>query len=91
MSPFLPYEKQEINNYELSVYFDQGLIFFFFFFQKQSLKDSALLVFANKQDLPGAMSAAEITQKLQLTNLKEVDWHIQACCALTGQGFVHIL
>lgn len=32
------------------------------------------------------MKAEEITNELQLTNLKEVNWHIQACCALTGEG-----
>jgi len=52
----------------------------------ESLKDSALLVFANKQDLPGALSAAEITEKLQLSEIKDCDWHIQGCCALTGEG-----
>lgn len=29
-----------------------------------------LLVFANKQDLPNAMSAAELTDKLQLNQLR---------------------
>ena len=31
---------------------------------EDELRDSVLLVFANKQDLPNAMSAAEMTDKL---------------------------
>ena len=52
----------------------------------QDLKKAAVLVFANKQDLKGAMSAAEISQQLNLTSIKDHGWHIQACCALTGEG-----
>ena len=47
-----------------------------------------LLVFANKQDLPNAMSAAEMTDKLGLHGLRPSyrQWYIQACCATTGDG-----
>jgi len=44
-----------------------------------------LLVFANKQDLPNAMSVAELTDKLGLHSLKR-KWFIQAACATTGDG-----
>lgn len=54
----------------------------------QDLKKAALLVYANKQDVRGAMSAAEISQQLGLTRIKDHGWHIQACCGLTGEGFV---
>ena len=50
------------------------------------LKDSVLLVFANKQDLPKAMSAAELTEKLGLHSLRQRQWEIQATCATTGDG-----
>ncbi|XP_023682709.1 ADP-ribosylation factor-like protein 5A isoform X3 [Paramormyrops kingsleyae] len=52
----------------------------------EDLKKAGLLVFANKQDVKGCMSVAEISQSLQLTSIKEHQWHIQACCALTGEG-----
>ena len=52
----------------------------------QDLKKSRLVVFANKQDVKGCMSAAEISQHLSLTSVKDRAWHIQACCALTGEG-----
>ena len=44
------------------------------------------LVFANKQDLPHAMSAPELTEKLGLQKLTGRQWYIQACCATTGDG-----
>ena len=56
----------------------------------EDLKKAAVLIFANKQDIKGAMSSAEISQQLNLTSIKDHGWHIQACCALTGEGFVHI-
>ena len=52
----------------------------------QELRKAAVLVFANKQDIKGSMSAAEISQQLNLTSIKDHGWHIQACCALTGEG-----
>ncbi|KAL3687208.1 hypothetical protein R1sor_013517 [Riccia sorocarpa] len=45
-----------------------------------------LLVLANKMDLPQAMNVAEITDKLQLTSLRQTSWYIQSCCATSGQG-----
>lgn len=52
----------------------------------EDLRKSAVLIFANKQDVKGCMSAAEISQQLNLTSIKDHVWHIQACCALTGEG-----
>eukprot|EP00026_Physarum_polycephalum_P017580 Phypoly_transcript_18846.p1 GENE.Phypoly_transcript_18846~~Phypoly_transcript_18846.p1 ORF type:complete len:115 (+),score=10.68 Phypoly_transcript_18846:381-725(+) len=54
--------------------------------QNENLANAVLLIFANKQDLKGALSAAEISTALGLHNIKDHDWHIQACCALTGDG-----
>lgn len=55
---------------------------------EDELRDAVLLVFANKQDLPNAMSAAELTDKLGLHGLRPSyrQWYIQACCATTGDG-----
>ncbi len=53
---------------------------------EDELKDALLLVFANKQDLPNAMNAAEITDKLGLQSLRQRQWFIQATCATTGDG-----
>ncbi|XP_059204444.1 ADP-ribosylation factor 2a [Centropristis striata] len=53
---------------------------------EDELTDAVLLVFANKQDLPNAMNAAEITDKLGLHSLRSRSWYIQATCATTGNG-----
>lgn len=53
---------------------------------EDELRESILLVFANKQDLPNAMSAPEMTDKLGLHGLRHRQWYIQACCATTGDG-----
>lgn len=44
------------------------------FFLQDELRDAVLLVFANKQDLPNAMNAAEITDKLGLHSLRQRHW-----------------
>ena len=54
----------------------------------QDLKRAGVLIFANKQDLKGSMSSAEISQQLNLASIKDHGWHIQGCCALTGEGLV---
>jgi len=54
--------------------------------QEDELRDAVLLVFANKQDLPNAMNAAELTDKLGLHSLKNRRWYIQATCATQGHG-----
>ena len=43
----------------------------------REMKECLLLVFANKQDLPNAMNAAEITDKLGLHGLRGRTWLIQ--------------
>ena len=53
---------------------------------EDELRDSVLLVFANKQDLPNAMNAAEITDKLALHSLRNRNWYIQSTCATSGDG-----
>eukprot|EP00212_Chloropicon_laureae_P003548 CAMPEP_0197486232 /NCGR_PEP_ID=MMETSP1311-20131121/1149_1 /TAXON_ID=464262 /ORGANISM="Genus nov. species nov., Strain RCC856" /LENGTH=204 /DNA_ID=CAMNT_0043029209 /DNA_START=157 /DNA_END=772 /DNA_ORIENTATION=+ len=53
---------------------------------EDDLRDAVLLVFANKQDLPNAMNAAEITDKLGLHALSQRDWYIQAAIATSGEG-----
>merc|ERR1712071_90502 len=54
--------------------------------QEDELREAVVLVFANKQDLPNAMSAAELTDKLGLNQLRGKRWYIQATCATQGNG-----
>merc|ERR1711988_1115541 len=53
---------------------------------EDEMRDAVLLVFANKQDLPNSMTAAEITDKLGLHNMRGRQWFIQSTCATTGDG-----
>jgi len=52
----------------------------------EDLKGAVFLIMANKQDSPEAMNSAEIAEKLSLTEIKNHEWHIQACSALKGEG-----
>lgn len=54
--------------------------------EEDELQDSALLVFANKQDQPGALGASEIAKALDLSSLKDRSWTIVACSAIRGDG-----
>jgi ADP-ribosylation factor-like protein 1 len=53
---------------------------------EEELRDAALLVFANKQDQPGAKGAGEISEALGLAKLKDRNWTIVACSAIDGSG-----
>jgi signal recognition particle receptor subunit beta len=50
------------------------------------LKDAVLLVFANKQDIKGCLTAGEITDSLKIQNLKQKKILVQACSAVSGDG-----
>jgi len=54
--------------------------------KEEELHDAALLVFANKQDLPNSMTTAEITEKLGLHAVRNRDWFVQSACATSGDG-----
>ncbi|XP_057296678.1 ADP-ribosylation factor 4 [Hydractinia symbiolongicarpus] len=53
---------------------------------EDELKDATILVFANKQDLPNALSVSEMTEKLDLHNMRGRKWYVQAACATQGTG-----
>lgn len=38
--------------------------------KEDELRDAVILVFANKQDMPNAMTAAELTNALNLNNMR---------------------
>lgn len=52
----------------------------------REMKEALLLVFANKQDIPGAMTPTEVTEKLRLGQLKDRMWYVVPSCATTGEG-----
>mmetsp|Transcript_47803 Transcript_47803/g.117118 ORF Transcript_47803/g.117118 Transcript_47803/m.117118 type:complete len:183 (-) Transcript_47803:15-563(-) len=53
---------------------------------EDELKDAILLVFANKQDLPGAMSVAHVSEGLGLDTIKTRQWCIFKTSAIKGSG-----
>ena len=53
---------------------------------EDELRDAVLLVFANKQDLPGAMKVQEVTERLGLNKIRNRQWFIQGSSAPTGAG-----
>jgi len=54
--------------------------------EEDELRDAVLLVFANKQDLPNAMSVSQVQEQLGLHNLRSRSWYIQSTCATQGTG-----
>jgi small GTP-binding protein len=52
------------------------------------LKNATILIFANKQDLPGAKSINQLIQNYGFDKIKNHIWHIQSCSALKGEGLV---
>merc|ERR1712216_329757 len=54
--------------------------------EEDEMRDAVVLVFANKQDLPNSMTAAEVMDKLGLHNLQNRQWYLQYACATTGDG-----
>ena len=54
--------------------------------KNSELSNAKLMVFANKQDLAKVSTAKEVTDRLHLSQLKQREWHVQACSATTGEG-----
>uniref|UniRef100_UPI00358FB852 ADP-ribosylation factor 6-like n=1 Tax=Myxine glutinosa TaxID=7769 RepID=UPI00358FB852 len=52
----------------------------------REMRGATLLVFANKQDVQGAMRPSEVQEKLQLTRLRDRIWYVQPSCATKGDG-----
>ena len=50
------------------------------------MRNSAILVFANKQDMPNCLSPAEVCEALGLPQLRGRKWHVQSSVAIKGEG-----
>ncbi|XP_039256873.1 ADP-ribosylation factor-like protein 2 [Styela clava] len=55
---------------------------------EERLAGATLLVFANKQDLPGSLSSEEIKEVLELDSIKTHHWSIFPCSAVTGANLL---
>jgi ADP-ribosylation factor-like protein 2 len=58
--------------------------------KQEKLSGASLLIFANKQDLPGALKKEEIANVLDLVTLGDTGrhWKIVDCSAWTGNGLI---
>lgn len=54
--------------------------------EEDELKEAVLIVFANKQDMEGAMTPAEVSEGLGLSKLKNRQWQIFKTSAVKGEG-----
>ena len=52
----------------------------------REMKDALLLVFANKQDIKGALKPAEVQERLNLNQVKDRTWYVAPSCATSGDG-----
>ncbi|CAI7880691.1 unnamed protein product [Closterium sp. NIES-53] len=53
---------------------------------EEELKEAVVLVYANKQDLPGAMSEVQVSDALGLHKIKSRPWAIYKTSAVKGDG-----
>ena len=61
---------------------------FYKLLENEALKNTVILIYANKQDLQGAKGVNEIMQIYEFDKIKDHIWHIQPCSAQTGEGLV---
>lgn len=54
--------------------------------QEEKLAGVPILILANKQDLATAKDPDEIALELELHNIRNRNWQIQGCSAVTGAG-----
>ena len=75
-------DSQDENNYEESKNQFHKIL------KNSTLKNATILIFANKQDLPGAKTINDIIQDYELDKIKNHYWQIQPCSALRGEGLI---
>lgn len=55
--------------------------------KNEHLKNVPVVLLANKQDVPGALTAEDITRMFKVKKLCcNRNWYVQPCCAITGDG-----
>ncbi|KAM6357487.1 ADP-ribosylation factor-like protein 14 [Alca torda] len=60
--------------------------------KNEFIKSVPVVVLANKQDLPGALNAEEITRRFNMKKYcSDRNWYVQPCCAITGEGLSEAL
>ncbi|XP_008052141.1 ADP-ribosylation factor-like protein 14 [Carlito syrichta] len=55
--------------------------------KNEHIKNVPVVLLANKQDIPGALTAEDITRMFKVKRLcSDRNWYVQPCCAITGDG-----
>ena len=54
--------------------------------EADEMREVPVVILANKQDLPGALSPSEVANKLGMHQMRGRDWYIQGTCAVNGDG-----
>ncbi|XP_074860295.1 ADP-ribosylation factor-like protein 14 [Carettochelys insculpta] len=55
--------------------------------KNELVKNVPVVLLANKQDVPGALNAEEITRNFNMKkHCSDRNWYVQPCCAITGEG-----
>lgn len=52
----------------------------------REMQNAAILVFANKQDLPNVMKVEEIEERLKMSSFSNRAWHVCSSIATSGKG-----
>ncbi|KAL5008402.1 hypothetical protein ScPMuIL_013983 [Solemya velum] len=52
----------------------------------EDMRGVPVTVLANKQDIPGSMTPAEVANGLELTKIHNRKWYVQGCCGTRGDG-----
>lgn len=90
-----PYWKNYFENTDVLIYvvdasdkkrLEETSIELYELLEDEKLVGVPVLVYANKQDLPNALSASELADTLGLPSIKDRAWQIQACIASQTQG-----
>lgn len=53
---------------------------------EDELRDVAVLVYANKQDLPNSIADTEVAYRLGLSRERSHEWFVQSSVGVTGRG-----
>ncbi|KAH0792340.1 ADP-ribosylation factor 1 [Histomonas meleagridis] len=54
--------------------------------KEDELRETSLLIYANKQDLPDAVQPDKLVARLGLAEVKNRKWFMTKACAITGDG-----
>ena len=70
-------------------YFEDSKSEFHKVLSNPNLKNAVVLIFANKQDLPGAKAVNKLIEDYEFNKIKNHIWSIQPCSATKGEGLVN--